>query len=79
MREVVGRHGGPGSAMFSVSTTSTIAPEVIKSKVKRTLAKREHAAARRRIKAKGEASAVTRSRRENSDTIKDSGGIWGWE
>jgi hypothetical protein len=28
---------------------------------------------------KGEASAVTRSRRENLDTIKQCDGIWNWE
>lgn len=61
----------------SVSTTSTIPPEVIRSRVKKALEKREKAATRQRCLAKGEASAVTRKRRENRDTIKDCSGIWG--
>ncbi|KAF4529173.1 hypothetical protein B566_EDAN016397 [Ephemera danica] len=67
------------SDLCSMSTCSTIAPEVVQSRVKQMFSKREQAAARRRIKAKGEASATARSRRENSHTIKDSSGIWGWE
>uniref|UniRef100_A0A1B6JEV7 Serine/threonine-protein kinase RIO2 n=1 Tax=Homalodisca liturata TaxID=320908 RepID=A0A1B6JEV7_9HEMI len=63
----------------SVSTTSTIPPHVIQDRVKKALVKRRQAEARRRCVAKGEASAVTRKRRENQHTIKDSSGIWGWE
>lgn len=63
----------------SVSTTSTIPPEVIRSRVKKALEKREKAVTRQRCLAKGEASAVTRKRRENRDTIKESSGIWGLE
>lgn len=61
----------------SVSTTSTIPPEVIQQRVKKTLEKRNRMATRQRCLAKGEASAVTRKRRENRNTIKDSAGIWG--
>ncbi|PSN35369.1 Serine/threonine-protein kinase RIO2 [Blattella germanica] len=63
----------------STSTAATIAPEEIQKRVKRSLEKREKAATRKRITVKGEASAITRSRRENRDTIKQSEGIWGWD
>lgn len=63
----------------SISTTSTIPPEVIRSRVKKALEKRDKAATRQRCLAKGEASAVTRKRRDNRDTINESNGIWGWE
>lgn len=63
----------------SVSTTSTIPPEVIRDRVKKALERRSKQATRLRCLAKGEASATTRKRRENRDTIKDSSGIWGWE
>lgn len=65
--------------IHSLSTTSTIPPEVIRDRVKKALDKRSKMANRQRCLAKGEASAVTRQRRENRDTIKDSSGIWGWE
>lgn len=61
----------------SMSTATTIPPEVIRDRVKKSLEKRERAKVRRRNLAKGEASAVSRQRRENKDTIKDSFGIWG--
>lgn len=61
----------------SMSTTTTIPPEVIRDRVKKALEKRERAKVRHRNLAKGEASAVNRQRRENKDTIKDSFGIWG--
>lgn len=64
----------------STSTTaSTIAPEEIRSRVKKSLERREKSAQKKRITVKGEASAVTRSRRENMDTIKQCDGIWTWE
>lgn len=66
-------------SMYSSTTTSTIAPELIKKKVKIALQKREKREHSRRILAKGEANAITRVRRENRDTIKQSTGIWGWE
>lgn len=62
-----------------LSTASTIAPDVIKKRVQVALDKREKQADRRRVLAKGEASAVTRSRRDNAKTIKESHGVWGWE
>lgn len=62
----------------SVSTATTIAPEVIKRKVKIALDNREKKSQSKRTLVKGEASAVTRIRRENRATIKDSlTGIWG--
>ncbi|XP_017795801.1 PREDICTED: serine/threonine-protein kinase RIO2 [Habropoda laboriosa] len=67
-------------SMYSISTASTIAPEVIKKRVKASLQRREKRDEQsRRVVAKGEANAVTRVRRENRDTIKQSTGIWGWE
>lgn len=63
----------------SMSTTTTIAPEIIRDRVKRDLVKRGKTATRQRCLAKGEASATTRNRRENRDTINQSTGIWGWE
>lgn len=66
----------------SVSTTSsaaTIAPEEIRSRVKKSLERRERASQKKRVTVKGEASAVTRSRRDNMDTIKQCDGIWSWE
>lgn len=64
---------------YSASTAATIAPEVIKKRVKLALERRRKREQSRKILVKGEASAVTRVRRENRDTIKQSTGIWGWE
>ena len=66
-------------SIYSSMTNSTIAPELIKKKVKVALQKREKREQSKRILVKGEANAVTRIRRENKDTIKQSTGIWGWE
>ncbi|XP_076249408.1 RIO kinase 2 [Calliopsis andreniformis] len=66
-------------SMYSVTTASTIAPEVIKKRIQVALQKRAKREQSRRILVKGEANAVTRVRRENKDTIKQSTGIWGWE
>lgn len=66
-------------SVHSTSTAATIAPEEIHSRVKKSLEQRERAAQKKRIAVKGEASAVTRSRRENMDTIKQCDGIWSWE
>jgi RIO kinase 2 len=68
-----------GFSMISRSTAATIAPEVIKGKIRKSFEKGDKMNARRRIRAKGEASATTRSRRANSENIKHSHGIWGWE
>ncbi|XP_053977656.1 uncharacterized protein LOC128875794 [Hylaeus volcanicus] len=66
-------------SMYSNTTTATIAPEVIKQRVKVTLQRRDKKDQSKRTLVKGEANAVTRVRRENRDTIKQSTGIWGWE
>lgn len=64
----------------SVSTAATIAPEVIKKRVKIALDNREKKSQSKRKIVKGEASAVTRIRRENRATVKESlTGIWGLE
>jgi RIO kinase 2 len=63
----------------STSTAATIAPEEIRGRVKKSLERREKSTLKKRIRVKGEASAITRSRRENMDTIKQCDGIWGWE
>ena len=63
----------------STSTASTIAPEEIRSRVKKSLERRERVSQKKRLTVKGEASAVTRSRRDNMDTIKQCDGIWSWE
>lgn len=62
----------------SISTASTIAPDVIKKRTKLALDKRDRSKTKRAL-IKGEASAVTRIRRDNRATIKESTGIWGWE
>ncbi|XP_018306519.1 serine/threonine-protein kinase rio2 [Mycetomoellerius zeteki] len=62
----------------SILTVATIAPDLIKKRTKLALDKRERSQAKRTL-AKGEASAVTRIRRDNRATIKESTGIWGWE
>jgi len=64
---------------FSCASKSTIAPEAIKERLKKTFTKTDKMNARKRIRAKGEESAVTRSRRENNDNIRQSKGLWGWE
>lgn len=65
-------------SLRSISTCSTIAPQVIHSRVKNVLKKRNDKIARRRCLAKGEASAVTRKRNENKNIIKEytSCSIW---
>lgn len=64
----------------SVSTAATIAPELIKKRVKLALDNREKKSQSKRKIVKGEASAVTRIRRENKATVKESlTGIWGLE
>lgn len=63
----------------SVSTTATISPDVIKRRTKLALEKRDKKNHSKRILVKGEASAVTRARRDNRAVIQESTGIWGWE
>lgn len=65
---------GAGSA----TSMSTIHPDIVKKRVKQTISRRENAQAVTRIRAKGEASAATRKKRENKDLIR-ADGIWGWD
>ncbi len=62
----------------SVASMSTIHPDVIKQRVKKTITKRQNVQAVQRIRAKGEASAATRKKRENKELIR-ADGIWGWD
>lgn len=61
------------------SSATTIHPDEIKSRVRKQQMSKDRKMQRRKCVAKGEASAVTRVRRENNDTIKHSKGLWGWE
>ncbi|KAF5281093.1 hypothetical protein FQA39_LY17899 [Lamprigera yunnana] len=63
--------------MGSVRSSTTIAPEEIKNRVRKQLLQKEKKTQRKKCVAKGEASAVTRVRRENRDNIKESKDIWG--
>lgn len=73
------RNVSDSKSIYSTTTVATIAPKVIKKRVKLALERRQKREQSRKILVKGEASAVTRSRRENRDVIKQSTGIWGWE
>uniref|UniRef100_A0A3Q3XDH5 Serine/threonine-protein kinase RIO2 n=1 Tax=Mola mola TaxID=94237 RepID=A0A3Q3XDH5_MOLML len=67
------------ATMGSMGSCSTIPPEVVRQKVRRQLSKQQKAAQRRRLQ-KGEANLVTKSRRENENTIKSSiegASFWG--
>lgn len=66
-------------SMWNASIASTIAPLTIKRRMKVALDKRDRKNQSKKIVIKGEASAVTRIRRDNRATIKESTGIWGWE
>lgn len=61
------------------STATTIHPDEIKKRIKSQIAAKEKKDHRKKCVAKGEANAVTRIRRENRDTVKQSKGIWGYE
>lgn len=56
------------------TSASTIAPSVISERIKRTLNVKEKREQRKKCVAKGEASAVTRIRSENRDTVKQYAG-----
>lgn len=56
------------------TSASTIAPSVIKDRIKKTLNVKEKKEQRKRCIVKGEASAVTRVRNENRDTCKEYAG-----
>uniref|UniRef100_A0A2A4K6K0 Serine/threonine-protein kinase RIO2 n=2 Tax=Heliothis virescens TaxID=7102 RepID=A0A2A4K6K0_HELVI len=66
-------------SMRTYTSASTIAPEVVKQQVKKNLEIRQKKMERKKAIAKGEASAVTRQRRDNRETIRESHGIWGWD
>ncbi|KAJ2949369.1 hypothetical protein O0L34_g15282 [Tuta absoluta] len=66
-------------SMRSYTSASTIAPEVVKQQVRKNLEHRQKQMERKKVIAKGEASAVTRQRRDNRETIRESHGIWGWD
>lgn len=66
-------------SMRSYTSASTIAPDVIKQQVKKNLVNVHKKMERKRAVAKGEASAVTRDRRDNRETIRESHGLWGWD
>lgn len=59
-----------------LSTTSTIPPDEIKKRLKKQMAVQSRKQQSKRCVAKGEANAVTRSRRENTNNIKQNHGIW---
>lgn len=56
------------------TSASTIAPSVVSDRIKKTLHVKEKREERKRCVAKGEASAVTRVRKENRDTCKEYAG-----
>lgn len=58
------------------SSATTIHPDEIKTRVKKQMKLKKTREQRKKCVAKGEASAVTRSRRNNMDTIKQSDGLW---
>ena len=63
---------GPSSRYAPSSVASTIAPEVIKARVKASLEKRKRNQQMKRIRTKGDTSAVTRQRNESKNEIKTS-------
>lgn len=66
-------------SMRSYTSASTIAPEVIKQQVKKNIDIKLKKMERKKAVAKGEASATTRDRRDNRETIRESHGLWGWD
>lgn len=56
------------------TNASTIAPSVIKEKIKRSIELKEQREVRKRCLAKGEANATTRGRKENKETVKEYAG-----
>lgn len=56
------------------TTASTIAPSVIKDRIKKNIDLKEQREVRKRCIAKGEANAVTRGRKENTSTVKEYAG-----
>ncbi|XP_066568109.1 serine/threonine-protein kinase RIO2 [Amia ocellicauda] len=67
------------TSVGTMGSCSTIAPELVKQKVKQQLSKQQKAAQRRRLQ-RGEASMYTKERRENMLNIKsslDASSFWG--
>lgn len=56
------------------TTASTIAPDVVKDRIRKNLDFKEKREQRKRCVAKGEANAVTRVRNDNRDTVKQYAG-----
>lgn len=56
------------------TTASTIAPTVIKDRIKKSIELKDQREVRKRCLAKGEANATTRGRKENKDTVKEYAG-----
>lgn len=56
------------------TSASTIAPSVVSDRIKKTLHVKEKKEERKRCVAKGEASAITRIRKDNRDTCKEYAG-----
>lgn len=61
------------------SSATTIHPDEIKKRLRKQIHLKEKNVQRKKCVAKGEASAVTRNRRENRDTINQTHGLWSWE
>lgn len=59
------------SKAYSTRSMSTIPPEDVKARVRKEQNKQRQKLEKKRMIVKGEASAVSRKRRENQDTIKD--------
>lgn len=68
---------GDGSSQSSSAATSSMDSREIRTRVKKSLDKKQRDMRRRK---RGEASAVTRSRRENRDIVKHGAQSWkdGW-
>lgn len=65
------------SVRSGASTVASIAPSEVKKRIRASFARRQQLEDKRRLKAKGEASAVTRQRRDNRENIKTStSAIW---
>lgn len=58
------------------STATTIPPDEIKKRLAKQMASKKQKQSRKKCVAKGEASAVTRRRRENTNTIKHGNDFW---
>ena len=62
----------PSSRYAPSSVASTIAPEVVKARVKASLERQKRNHQMKRIRTKGDNSGVTRQRNENRNEIKTS-------